>query len=150
MANPEFGQRQDLFNVHVTIIGADGNNKFSFMADKMSGGDVTAKDLKYRTANGTTDMQSLGGARDVNDITIDVLQSFEIYQQTPWLQAQTGKGTANVSKQPLDIDGNAFGKALHYTGRLTDVKPPDTDSTGNGTAATIQFMISAVTPVTYA
>lgn len=141
-----FGLREDLYNVTVVVTGTDGK-KFKFVFDKMSGGAVSAKVTKYRAANGTLDEILLGGANSVGDITAKVLMTYDIYTWVSWLMQQNGKADAHVNKQPIDHDGNPFGKALTYKCKLMDVTPPDTDSESDN-AALLSLAFSARTPVT--
>lgn len=122
-----FGQREDLYNVHAIITAEDGT-KFKFTADSMTGGSVKPKETKYRAANGTERQQSLGGSQEVTNVSLKVLLTFAIYQQLPWILQQSGKAKLDINKQPLDIDGNPFGKALAYSGTLDEVMPPDSNS----------------------
>lgn len=147
LQNKEMGQREDLYNLSVTIYGVDGNTQNSWTFDKMDGGDVTAKETKYRPGNGTNDEVSLGGATSVSNITVTALMTYSMYQQLTWLMNQTGKATMVVTKQPLDVDGAAFGKALIYKGILDGVTPPKTDSSSDA-AGTLALVQSSVTPVT--
>lgn len=123
----DFGQREDLYNVHVIVVGSDGQ-KIGFTFDSLDGGSVTSKETKYRAANGTEDQQSLGGANEVANVTVKALMTFAMYQWVPWLLGQVGKADMWVNKQPLDTDGNPFGKALAYKGKLQEVMPPPTNS----------------------
>jgi hypothetical protein len=132
MAGP-FGLREDLYNVTIILAGTDGQ-KVKFVFDKMSGGKITTKVTKYRAANGTEDEQVLGGAKVVDDITVLGLMTYDMYLWLPWMIAQAGKADAYVNKQPVDRDGNAFGKALNYSGKLQDVEPPATDSHSDNAA----------------
>jgi hypothetical protein len=146
MASPQMGQREDLYNVTVILVGTDGK-KCKFTFDKMDGGDATAKETKYRPGNGTADEQALGGASSISNITVTALMTYAMYQWVPWMISQNGKAVMYVNKQPLDENGAAFGKPLAYKGRLQGVTPPKTDSMSDapGTLALVQ---STVTPVT--
>ena len=126
MAGP-FGLREDLYNVTVIIAGTDGQ-KCKFVFDTMKGGSIQAKVTKYRPANGTEDEILLGGAKVVSDVTMQAIMTYDMYLWLPWMISQAGKGDIYVNKQPIDRDGNAYGKALNYKGKLGDVTPPDTDS----------------------
>lgn len=139
------GIRENLYDVEVTFVGTDGN-KSKFVFDKMSGGDVTAAGKKYRPANGTQDEVNLGGAQTVNNITVSRLYQSDIDAWVHWLISQTGRGEALVNKQPLDVNGAAFGSALRYKGMIEAVKPPATDSESDNEAV-IEIEISAVTPI---
>lgn len=142
-----WGGREDLYNVHVIISGTDGK-KVGYTFDKMSGGDVTAKNTKYRPGNGTSDEISLGGPKTVNDITVTGYMDYNMYLDVQWMMTQVGKAHVNVNKQPLDSDGAPYGKALTYSGKLDGVKPPDTDSSSEN-AGVLALTVSAVTPVNW-
>lgn len=140
------GQREDLYKASCKITGTDGKT-VSFDMDKFDGGEVTSKETKYRTGNGTVDQQSLGGATEVSNITVTALMTYPMYQQLTWLMQQTGKATMYVYKQPLDVNGAAFGNPLVYKGVLTGVNPPKTDSESDA-AGLLALTQSTVTPVT--
>jgi hypothetical protein len=70
-----------------------------------------------------------------------------MYQWVPWMIAQNGKATMYVNKQPLDINGSPFGKALKYKGILQGVNPPKTNSTSDAPGM-LSLVQSSVTPVT--
>jgi hypothetical protein len=143
---PHMGQREDLYNVTVIIAGTDGQ-KIKFTFDKFSGGDAAAKETKYRPGNGTVDEETLGGSNSISNITVEAKMTYAMYQWVPWLIAQNGKADMWVNKQPLDINGTAFGKPLAYKGRLTGVTPPKTDSMSDA-AGMLSLIQSTVTPVT--
>lgn len=142
----KFGQRENLYNVTTIIAGTDGK-KVKWTVDKMDGGDVTAKETKYRPANGTVDQLSLGGATEVGNISLTVLMTEGMYGNLPWLLSQVGKADMWVNKQPLDTDGNAYGKALSYKGKLNKATPPKTDAESDA-AGLLMLEQSSVTPVT--
>lgn len=137
--------RENLYDVTVTVTGTDGRS-FSATFDKFDGGDVTAKETKYRPGNGTADQLSLGGAKEVSNITVTRLFDQTFTGWTHWLLAQAGRAKMVVSKQPIDDDGHPFGDALVYTGVLNAVKPPKTDSESDA-ASVIELEQSSVTPV---
>lgn len=140
------GLREDLYNVTVIIVGADGK-KVKFLFDKMDGGAVSAKETKYRPSNGTEDQLSLGGAQEVSNVTVTALMTFAMYQNLAWMLSQVGKGVVFVNKQPLDQNGAPFGKALAYHGSLQDVTPPKTDSESDAPGL-LMITQSSVTPIT--
>ena len=146
MATTYMGLREDLYSVTVTITGVDGK-KWTQVFDKMDGGDVSAKETKYRPGNGTVNQHALGGANEVSNITCTVLMTYAIYTQVPWLMRQNGKAKMAVAKQPLDENGSPYGKALNYTGRLQSVNPPKTDSESDSPGL-LSLTQSSVTPVT--
>jgi hypothetical protein len=140
------GIREDLYDVSVTLVGTDGQ-KVRFTFDKMSGGNVTATDKKYRPANGTEDELSLGGTTTVSNITVTRLYQADNDAWIHWILNQVGKATMYVAKQPLDINGAPFGTALNYRGTLIDCSPPPTDSTSENPSM-FELQQSAVTPIT--
>lgn len=137
--------RQDQYNVTV-VVTFNGETRSLGTFDKMSGGLVDSEELKYRP--GAMGAQvSLGGYKSVENITVSRL--FDLSRdlpQVPWLIAAAGKGDVTVTKQSLDVDGNAFGSPLVYSGRLKKVNPPDVDSESND-AALIELEISTASTV---
>ena len=114
--------------------------------DSFSGGGVDSEELKYRPG-GMAEEISLGGQRMVENVTIARLYDLvRDHAQVPQLIARVGKGEVVVSKQPLDTDGNVFGRPLVYRGKLKRVTPPEHDSTSND-AATIELEVSTVSQV---
>lgn len=140
----DFGQRQDLYRVQVILTGTDGK-KCKFVFDKMTGGKSSAKVTKYRAANGTENEQLLGGPKTVSDITVTALLTYAMYEWITWMHEQDGKAQMNVNKQPLDTDGNPYGKALTYVGMLSGVDAPDTDSESETAAMLALTCVSATT-----
>lgn len=145
MANQTLGLREDLYNVTCKITGIDGT-VFRFTADKFDGGDVSAKETKYRPANGTVDQLSLGGAQEVSNVSVTAIMRQNIYTALPWILTQVGKARIEVTKQPTDRNGAAFGKPLVYRGNFQGCNPPKTDSESDAPSL-ITFMQSSVTPI---
>jgi hypothetical protein len=128
--------RQDTFRVTLTI---DGKNYGVW--DKKTGGDVDSNELKYRPG-GMGPIQSMGGTRVTNNITLqrDYDRVRDHDHVNEFLKA-VGKKRATVHQQPLDLDGNPYGKAIHWHGVFKRVLAPDHDSEGSG-AAMIEVEIS--------
>jgi hypothetical protein len=121
--------RADQFNVTAVI---DGKNLGTF--DKLSGGEVDSEETRYRPG-GLGKPISLGGAITVNNVTISRL--FDLAREQAiihWLISRVGKGHITINKQPLDVDGNVFGRPLVYTGKLKQVTPPEHDSESSDAA----------------
>lgn len=97
--------------------------------DTLSGGDVEANETKYKPG-GMAPEVSLGGSTTVNNVTLGKL----LAGRADWdfmhrLMAQrVGKAKVTVARQPLDVDGNPFGRPMVYRGVLNNVVPGDTDS----------------------
>jgi hypothetical protein len=129
--------RQDQYNVTVTI---DGENLGTF--DKMTGGDLDSEETKYKPGNMGPEI-SLGGSKQITNIVVSRL--YDLNRDHPkmeWLESKTGKGQCVVTKQPLDINEQKFGKPLVYKGTLKKVTPPPADSSATTTAAMIELEIS--------
>lgn len=115
--------RQDQWSNTVTIDGAPVG-----VWDTFSGGDVEAEETKYRPG-GMQPQVSLGGMTSVNNVTLARLLTREDWETMHTLMsARVGKAAVTVARQPLDADGNPFGRPLIYTGVLNGVNPGDTDS----------------------
>lgn len=128
--------REDQVKVSLTLNGEDWGTW-----DTFSGGAVESEETKYRPG-GMAPQVSLGGATTVTNITIARLyEALRDHGNVHRLMQLAGKATAVVKKQPLDVDGNPFGRPLTYTGKLMNVTPPDHDSESSD-AARIELEIS--------
>jgi hypothetical protein len=136
------GGREDLFEVHLFIDGQDCG-----VWDRLSGGDLDSDDTKYRPGGGMGDQESLGGPRQVSNITLT--RRWKLGRDTsllPLLQQKVGTGDCVASKMSLDASYNAFGDSLVYNGTLKSVSPPDYNSSSND-AALIALEISSARAV---
>jgi hypothetical protein len=123
------GSRLNQYDTQVTV---DGTLLGTF--DTMTGGEVDSDEIIYKPG-GMAPSVSLGGSVNVGDITVGVLYDLDrIHGVVHWLIGRVGKGTMVVKKQPLDVDGNAYGRPLVYTGKLKTVTPPDPDSEASDAA----------------
>lgn len=96
--------------------------------DTLSGGSVESEETKYKPG-GMAPEVSLGGTTTVENVTLGRLLSREDWDFMHHLMAsRVGKARCSISRQPLDVDGNPFGRPLVYTGVLQNVVPGDTDS----------------------
>lgn len=130
--------REDQYRVTVAIDNVDLG-----VFDKLSGGEIDSEETKYKPG-GMAPQVSLGGSVSVNNVTVSRLYDLQRdHQILPMLISKVGKGSVTVTKQPLDPDGNVYGKPTVYTGRLKQVTPPDHDSTGSG-AAMVELEVSTV------
>lgn len=131
--------REDLYNVFLTVEGADGRI-VKLQMDKFTGGAATSKSVRYRPSNGLENQLTLGGPKETEKATLTRLYESAIDSVVEWLLVQAGRANVTVTKQPIDEDGHNFGHALVYTGKLTEVKPPPTDSESDK-AALCEFMV---------
>jgi hypothetical protein len=121
--------RQDQYNVTVVI---DGEDLGTF--DKFTGGEIDSEETTYKPG-GMGARVSLGGSVNVGNVTISRL--YDIEREQPIIHrllARVGKGQMTVNKQPLDVDGNVYGRPLVYTGKLKQVNPPEVDSESSDAA----------------
>lgn len=115
--------RQDQWSNTVTIDGTPLG-----VWDTFGGGDVEAEETKYKPG-GMQPQVSLGGSTTVNNVTLARLLNQEDWPiMSKLMAARVGKAPVIVSRQPLDSDGNPFGRPLVYRGTLQNVNPGDTDS----------------------
>lgn len=96
--------------------------------DKMTGGELGASASSYRPG-GMAPPVSLGGVKTTTNVTVSRLyrlaRDHDVAQQ---LFDGVGRSKMVVTKQPLDIEGNTYGKPIVYHGTLDRVKTPDVDS----------------------
>ena len=96
--------------------------------DTLGGGAVEAEDTKYRPG-GMAPERSLGGHVTVSNLTLGRLLDRPDWEgMSNLMRSRCGKAPVTVSRQPLDVDGNPYGKPLVYCGTLMSVTPGDTDS----------------------
>jgi hypothetical protein len=102
--------------------------------DKWTGGDLDSDETKYYPG-GMVPPVSLGGRRTVNNVVLSRLYRLErdhaVIQQ---LFDSAGRSDAVLARQPLDIEGNVYGKPIVYNATLKHVTPPDLDSEQSGAA----------------
>jgi hypothetical protein len=118
--------RQDTYNVHVSV---DGTNLGTW--DKLTGGEVDSDEYKYKPG-GMAPPVSLGGTRNVGNLTVSRLYRLaRDHDRAQWMINRAGSARVVVSKQPLDIDGNVYGRPIVYRGTLKRVTFPEHDSESN-------------------
>jgi hypothetical protein len=115
--------RQDQNAVMFTCDGIDLG-----VWDKLSGGEIDSEETKYRPG-GMGAPITLGGSIDVGTLTLSRLYMLgRDHDRIHWLIGRAGRGVCTVSRQPLDSDGNAYGRPIVYTGTLKSVNPGEIDS----------------------
>lgn len=118
--------RQDQYAITFNVDGTDLG-----VWDKLSGGEVDSEETKYKPG-GMGAMVTLGGSVEVGTVTISKLYTLPDFHgaadRIHWLIGRVGKATCTVNRQPLDTDGNAYGRPLVYTGTLKSVTPGEVDS----------------------
>lgn len=115
--------RQDQWYNTVTIDGRPLG-----VWDTLSGGSVDSEETKYKPGGMQPEI-SLGGTMTIENVTLGRLLGRADWDFMHSLMAnRVGKAVCTVARQPLDVDGNPFGRPLVYTGILQNVTPGDTDS----------------------
>lgn len=115
--------REDQYSVTVNIDNTDLG-----VFDKLTGGEIDSEESKFRPG-GMASQVSLGGYKTVSNLTVSRLYDLaRDHLKVQFLLERVGKGSATISKQPLDVNGNPFGAPIVYTGKLKQVKLPDHDS----------------------
>jgi len=121
--------RQNQWNITVTV---DGTKLGTFEA--FSGGEVDSEETTY-FLGAMGPRISLGGSQSVGNVTVGVLYDLAaIHSQYHWLAQRAGKASMEVAKQPLDTDGNAYGRPAVYRGRLKQVNGPEVDAQSSDAA----------------
>lgn len=129
--------RQDTWAVSLVIDGQPLG-----IWDTLGGGEVDSEETTYRPG-GMAPRVSLGGSRTVGNVTLArLLDRGRDWDLMRHLAAnRTGKADCIVSRQPLDEDGNPWGRPMVYRGKLKTVTPPDVDSNSSD-AATWELTIT--------
>lgn len=134
--------RRDMYDTRVSV---DGKNLGTF--DVLTGGETDTDELTYKPG-GMAPAISLGGSVTVGQVVVSRLYALDRdHASIHWLMSRVGLGDVVINKQPLDVDGYAFGKPLVYRGKLKRVTPPEVDSTSTD-AATIELEVTPAGRVT--
>lgn len=128
--------RKDQYSVGVSINSVDYG-----IWDKMTGGEMDSDEKKYKPG-GLKPEISLGGTRTVTNVTVSRLYDLNRdHTKVKDIIAAVGNATVNIKKQPLDVNGSAFGEPIVYQGKLKSCKPPEADSE-SGDAAMVEIEVS--------
>jgi hypothetical protein len=115
--------RQDQYAVTLNIDGRDMG-----VWDKLNGGEIDSEESKYKPG-GMAPHVSLGGSVEVGNLTLGRLYVLNRdHDLIHWLIGRVGKGSVVANRQPLDVDANAYGRPIVYTGKLKTVTLPEVDS----------------------
>jgi hypothetical protein len=88
----------------------------------------TAVNTKY-SPGGMGAEEAHGGRQMVGNVTLGRMYKRQRdHELVRWLITRRGRARVVASRQPLDADGNAFGRPLVYTGVLKALSPQDVDS----------------------
>lgn len=121
---------QNKFRISLTVEGNDLG-----VWDVSGGGEVTSATTVYNPGGGAAQLV-LSGNTTTGVVTMN--RSYDLQRDhaiaLARLLAAVGGGKCVAKIVPLDNDGNAFGKANVWTGTLTKVTPPPTDSNSNSAA----------------
>lgn len=123
-------QREDLFSVSVIvtrIVQGVPETRNTSIWDSWSGGETDSEEKKF-PRGGLQPEVALGGRKSVGNITTKRLYDAYAQDLESWLEPGVGRAAAILTKQPLDEDGNAFGRPRVYTAKLKTLTPPDHDS----------------------
>lgn len=117
---------------HLTTVTIDDRPLGVF--DTIGGREVDSEETKYRPG-GMGPQRSLGGQPTLGNVTLGRLYELaRDYDLARWAQTRAGRGRVTVSEQPLDTDGNPYGRPSVYRGVLKTVTIPDKDSDSNDAA----------------
>lgn len=143
--------RADTWNVTVSVEDVTNPNRPMMPLgtwDKKSGGEVDSEEYKYNPG-AMAEPISLGGRRQVGNVTVS--RNYRLVRDHQNLMAKliagAGKARMTVSQQPLDINGNSFGRPIVYNGTLKRATPPEHDSEGSDAAMIELEMTTEGSPV---
>jgi hypothetical protein len=114
--------RQDQWSNTVTIDGRPLG-----VWDTLDGGESDSEETKYKPGGMQPEI-SLGGSRSIGNLTLSRLMARSDWDYMRNLMNKTGRSKCIVSRQPLDSDGNPWGRPLTYRGVLKAVMPGGADS----------------------
>lgn len=134
--------RSDTYSVNVQIANPKSGVMENYgVWDKMSGGDMDSSEQKFYPG-GMQSPISLGGRPTVPNLVVQRL--YRLGRDHDVIQKMfdcVGRSRCTVSKQPLDINGNVYGRPIVFNGTLKRVKPPDVDSETN-TAGLLEIEVT--------
>ena len=122
--------RVDQYDVRVVVDGRDLGTW-----DKLTGGEIDSEELTFKPG-AMGDRISLGGSVNLGNVTVSKLYNLaHVHAVVHWLIDRVGKATVTITKQPLDVNGAAWGSSpLVYKGKLKRIAPPEHDSESNDAA----------------
>lgn len=135
--------RQDTWAVNVRVEHVTHPNRIMLNCgvwDQSSGAEVDSDETKY-PPGGMQPKVSLGGQATQNNITVSRLYRLVRDHQdlAQILLNGAGKARMEISHQPLDIDGNVFGRPIVSKGILKRCKLPEVDSKNSDTEARVEL-----------
>jgi len=121
--------RQDTYRLTVNIQNPATGNMINYgVWDKQSGGAIDSDDNKYNPG-GMAAPVSIGGRKTVDNVVLSRLyRLMRDHDHIQRLFDGVGRSRVVIAKQPMDIEGNVYGKPIVYNGRLKRVTPPEVDS----------------------
>jgi hypothetical protein len=102
--------------------------------DKKSGGEVDSEEKVYHPG-GMVPPISLGGRKTPGNVTLS--RNYRLgrdHDNVQQLFDAVGGSRVVVAQQPLDKQGNVYGRPIVYNGTLKRVTPPEHDSEGSDAA----------------
>lgn len=116
-------QREDMFVIELLI-----NNSSFGIWDKKTGGDLDSDEVTYYPG-GMVDRIALGGRVLPANITLSrIYDGVEDHARINTMLNAVGKGSCKVTQNPLDVNGNRYGKKVTWSGILKKVLVPNVDS----------------------
>jgi hypothetical protein len=141
------GSRNSLERVTTSITNAAGEFEDWGVFDTFSGGEADSEETRHRAGGGGVE-KPLGGSKTVGNVTITRLLELERdWGRLKDLMNRQGSARIIAVRQRLDVDYNAFGDPMTYTGIVKTVTPPDSDSTDDD-AAMIEIEFTPASSIT--
>lgn len=130
--------REDTYSITVAVADPQTGALILYgVWDKMTGGVVDSDGVQYYPGAMAPPV-SLGGRRTVSNVVVTRLYRLgRDHDVIGKLYDGVGSSIMIVTKQPLDLDGNTYGRPIVYNGVLKTVTAPDVDSDAAATPGLI-------------
>lgn len=126
MSTNLIGVREDTYRLTMNL---DGSPTGAWA--EQEGGDIDSEESIYHPG-GMERPQSRGGRVNYGSVTLRREYDHDLYRR---LSGRVGKGRVEAYKQPLDIDGNAYGaSAIAFVGTLKKISSGSVKASGSDTA----------------
>jgi hypothetical protein len=111
-----------------SLVTVSIDNRSLGVFDTRSGGDVTAEPAKRRPG-GMQGLRSHAALPDYDDVTVGrAYERIRDHELLRGLRGRVGRAYMLIAEQPLDEDGNAWGRPTLYYGRLAGLTDGEADS----------------------
>lgn len=101
--------------------------------NKLDGGDKDSTETKI-SPGGMEEDVSIGGKATYDNVSLEKPYALDDRELADFLDDRVGKGVAEMVQQPLDADGNAYGRPFTKRGTLKKFSTPKHEAAGEAGA----------------